>query len=175
MTAEHQMWVEAGRRERERVQRLHAEANAAGRSSVAQYSRERAAKPWTWSKSGPGPLFELDDQMIHTVQDLDYDLDDEGFVSFLSDAAQLHICRSRGSNYWALLGSRQVSYEQFVRADGIRLAQEYEGKRYEYSDAELRSMWRIFVRTRVYLQGAYDAFRGRETEPIDHVKIASGA
>lgn len=174
MTAEHQIWLETLKREKQRVDNIHKTAEARGQTSAAQFLPKRVTKPWTWSRSGPGPLFDLDDALMFAVTDLDYDLDDPEFVTFLSDAAQLHICRLEGRTYWNLLQAKSVSREEFIENPDLQYAQEYEGQRYKYSFDEMKCFWRIFLRTRVYLQGAYDCYRGRETTaPV--VPIESGA
>jgi len=168
MTAERQMWEEAARREREHVENTHAKARKMGKKSSAEYSPNRAAKPWSWSSAGPGPLFELDDDMISAVYSFDYNLDDERFVTFLDQAAQLHICRKKGSSYWSLLQRKTTTPAEFLDDPEMQYAQQFNGQRYRYSDDELTDYLYIFVRTRVYLQGAYDAYIGRVTEPLEH-------
>lgn len=161
MTAERQLWMEASRREKQRVEDLHKAAKAKGKTSTAQFSPARAAKPWAWTRTGPGPLFDLDDEFVSAVTDFDYDLNDPDFVLFLD--SQLHICRAEGSTYWNLLQKKTVSYSEFVENPDMQQAQEFEGKRHQYSPAHLNRFWGIFLRTRVYLQGAYDCYRDRET------------
>ncbi len=162
------MWEEAARRERERVDDIHAKAKEQGKKSVAQYSTERAVKPWSWSSAGPGPLFDLDDCMMLAVHDFDYDLDNEGFVAFLDHIAQLHICRKKDSSYWNLLQRKAITRADFLDNLEMQRAEELNGQRYRYSDVELEVHLQNFIRTRVYLQGAYDAYVGRVTEPLDH-------
>ena len=168
MTAEYQLWESAARRERKRVDDQHARAKQLGKKSDAKYSPERAAKPWSWSPVGPGPLFDLDDWIVSTVDSFDYDLDDKGFVDFLDRIAQLHICRKKDCSFWKLLQHKTTTRADFFGNSEMQYAQELNGECYRYSEKELEVHYRIFVRTRVYLQGAYDAYVGRETKPLDH-------
>ncbi|QFT74028.1 hypothetical protein FIU92_13400 [Ruegeria sp. THAF33] len=164
MTAEQQIWIEALKREKNRVEKIHKKSRDEGKKSSAQFLPERVPQPWVWSRSGPGHLSDFDDAFLLSVTDFDYDLDDQDFVQFLKDAAQLHICRARSSTYWHLLQTKSVSFEEFGGHPELQFAQEYQGKRHRYSEGEMYGLWRIFLRTRVYLQGAYDSYRKRQTE-----------
>lgn len=171
MTAEGEMWEEACRREHDRVKELELTAASQGKISSAKF--QAPAKPWSWSAAGPGALFDLDDRMITVVHSLDYDLDAKRFVSFLDRKAQLHLCRQQDSPYWEMLQRKFVSRDEFVSNPSIQYAQEFKGECYRYSEEELKGFWRIFLRTRVYLQGAYDTFLHRKTKEPDQAKFGS--
>ncbi len=168
MTAEYQLWESVARRERKRVDDKHAKAKELGKKSNAKYSPEQAAKPWSWSSVGPGSLFDLDDRIVLTVDSFDYDLDDKEFVEFLDRIAQLHICRKKDCAFWKLLQLKTTTRADFFDNPEMQYAQEFNGERHRYSKIELEVHYRIFVCTRVYLQGTYDAYVGRVTDPLDH-------
>lgn len=166
LAVETAFWNEAKRRESERVAARHEKMRAEGKTSSAVYDPSRVQKPWTWRSTGMGPLFDLDESMIASVRTFDFDLDDEGFQAFLAATYHLHLCRSPQGAYWNALQDRNnVDESAFLSNERLGRAEEHAGTTHMFSDAEMHGHWRIFSRTRVFIQGAWDVFIGRADVP----------
>ena len=165
LAVETAFWNEAKRRESERVAARHERMRAEGKTSTAVYDPSRVQKPWTWRSTGMGPLFDLDEAMIASVGTFDFDLDDDGFKAFLKATYHLHLCRSPQGAYWNALQGRHVDESAFLSNECLRRAEEHAGTTHIFSDDEMHGHWRIFSRTRVYIQGAWDVFVGRLDVP----------
>lgn len=158
-TAAEQIWEKAKLIERQRVEAVQEEARRQGKKSSVVYEPSKVKQPWAWSRAGAGPLFDLGDELVSAVTEFDFDLNDEGFVDFLRQAFQLHICGKPGSEYWDLLNRKAVSREEFFATESMAYAQEHEGCRHQFTDDEMQGLWRIFERNRIYIQGAYDVYK----------------
>ena len=159
------LWNEAKRREKDRVTAQHEKMRGEGKTSTAVYDPSRVRKPWTWRCTGMGPLFDLDDEMIASVRTFDFDLDDKRFLAFLKDTYQMHLCRDPQGAYWNALQDKNTDLSAFLANKCLRHAEEHAGTRRLFSDAETRGLWRIFSRTRVFLQVTWDVFVGRVEVP----------
>ncbi len=160
-TAEQQIWDEARRLEKLRVEQLQTKARENNKKSDVVYRPEKVAKPWTWGSSANHSLHNISERLVLSIEEFDFDLNDAAFVAFLRQRAHLHLCGREGSDYWGLLANNATKESDFMTSNGARLAQEHDGKRHRFSDAEMQPLWKIFQYSRVFLQGAYDHFSGR--------------
>ena len=170
--AETTLWAEARRREEARVAAQRAKMEAQGKTSSTEHRPDNVDKPWTWQSAGMGALNDLDDAMIATVTTFDFDLEDPGFQAFLKATYQLHRCRTPQSVHWTALQDTTIDRSAFMASDDFRYAQEYKGSRHRYSDRKMASLWRLFARTRVYLQGAWDVYVQRVVAPDGQTRRA---
>jgi hypothetical protein len=160
-TAEEQIWEAARQIEKTRVMAQHARMQAEGKLSKAEYAPEKISKPWTWGSSAADSLHDLDPDLVFSVSEFDFNLENTEFTEFLEQKFHIHLCRESGSSYWLALNCHQFTKLDFLADQNFQFAQEYRGTRYRYSENEMLIQWKIFHFTKVFLQGAYDRFLNR--------------
>lgn len=161
-SAEDQIWDEKRRLEKIRVEKIQKNADKEKRKTDVRYSPEKVEKPWTWGSSARYSLYNIPENLVLSVKDFNFDLNNKNFVNFLEEKGHLHICGKEESNYWNLINNKGVKQKDFMENKNMRLAQLYNEKRHIFSDGEMKTLWKIFQYSRVFLQGAYDHFKKHE-------------
>jgi hypothetical protein len=161
-SVEAQLWEQALDAERRRVEQVHNEAEAKGKKSTVIYEPRNVAKPWSWESRWKVSLHDISAGLVMKVSEFDFNLDDDGFQAFLKPCGLLHLGGVPQSAYWQAMNDPNMDKAAFLAVEDFRFAQEHEGKRHRYSDAEMKTRWRIFQFSRVMLQAAWDAYTGRK-------------
>ena len=160
-SVETQLWELALEEERRRVEKIHEKAQAEGRKTAVTFEPAKVKKPWKWENNWKVSLHDIAPSLVLAVSQFDYGLEDTGFQDFLRRRGFLHVGGVPHSKYWECMNDPKTDHESFLAVEEFRHAQEYEGKRHRYSDAEILTRWRIFQFSRVILQGAWDAYTER--------------
>lgn len=55
----------------------------------------------------------------------------------------------------------KITFEEFKTFEGAQYAEEYLGKRYKYSDIEIKSFWKVIEAQRIYFKAAMLVYNGK--------------
>lgn len=89
----------------------------------------------------------------------DYDLTDVAFVATCVARGVLYRFGSPGGRAWRFIENVSLSVEDWLADEGVRFAQEHEGKRHRFSDEDLRAHWRCVLIQRARVQDCWEIYR----------------
>lgn len=158
ITAEGQLWALALEEERIRVEKVQQDAKAAGKKTSVTFERTRVNKPWKWADQWKASLFDVDERLVLAVSRFDFDLTNGEFQTYLRERGLLHLAGTDGSTHWQLMNDVTTTEQSIFDSEAMQHAQEYQGSKHCYSEAEMKTRWRVFQFSRVMLQAAWDAF-----------------
>jgi len=172
-SVEAQLWEQALDAERRRVEHKHSEAKAEGKKSTVIFEPRNVAMPWSWENRWTAGLHDIPSGLVMKVSEFDFNLDDDDFQAFLKPRGLLHLGGVPQSPYWQAMNDPTMDKAAFLAVEAFHFAEEHEGKRHRYSDAEMKTHWRIFQFSRVLLQAAWDASSERR-RPTTVEEVLSG-
>jgi hypothetical protein len=142
------------------VERKHcAELQAAWDAAAEKKGKRPQPRdvPKPWKRPGPRALCQ-DPEMLAAVREFDYDLTDAGFQEYCASRARLSIAGVRESRRWEYFRDHWRGKQEFLADPYFGFAEEYEGKRYEYTPAEMQTHWRVLALGRAAFQDAWELY-----------------
>jgi len=117
--------------------------------------RKVIEKPWT--RPGKHALCQ-DTDMLILVNAYDYDLSDKAFQEYCSVRGILHVAGELGSHRWEFFTNYEKSRSEYFKDRYFQFTQEVNGKRYRYTDEEMRTGWEIILLGRAKLQDCWELY-----------------
>jgi hypothetical protein len=111
-----------------------------------------------WTRRTPECLTQ-DPELLARITEYSYDLDDRSFRKYCAARGVLHVAGQRGSLRWRYMSDTRRGRDRFLSASAFQYAQEHNGERYKYTDAEMATAWRILQLGRAALEDAWDLYR----------------
>ena len=118
--------------------------------------RRKISKPWTRS-------FSLslcpESDLLEMVTDFDYDLSDPEFQIYCKNRIGLNHALPQ-SRRWDFFEKHQLTKNDYLEDPYFHYAEEYNGKRYKYTEDELHSNWRVIMLGRATIQDCWEIYKG---------------
>lgn len=155
----HQFLIE---QEEERCRALEAEYNENDETKGKKVKRKTIRKPW--ARPGESALCQEIDLLI-MVDEYDYDLSDKTFQGYCSARGILHVTGEPGSRKWKYMADYTQTKHDYLADPCFQFAQEFDGKRYRYTDGEMETGWKIILLGRAKLQDCWELFSRSQVQP----------
>ncbi len=114
--------------------------------------------PKPWSRNFPKSLCQ-DGDLLKMVTEFDYDLSNIEFQKYCIDRGRLNFAK-QGSRRWEFYEKHYLTEEEYLNDGYFHYAEEYNGKKYKYTDEELRTGWRLIMLGRATIQDCWEIFQG---------------
>jgi len=103
----------------------------------------------------------VEPEFLTGVDEFDYDLEHEGFQAFCESRARLSFAGVKGSTCWQFFSDFRRGKEEYLAEPEFQFAQEWEGKRHQYSAEEMEAGWKVITLGRARLQDCWEVYSGR--------------
>ena len=152
---EEQMHQYLIKQEEERCRNLKAEYDRQEETRGKKVTRKAIAKPWT--RPGENALCQDADLLI-LVTEYDYDLSDRDFQEYCQARGILHVAGEPGSRRREFFSDHGKLKSEYLKDPYFQFAQEFNGKRYQYTDREMVIGWEIISLGRAALQDCWELY-----------------
>lgn len=143
------------KQEEERCRALEAEFDKSNEAKDKKVKRRTIPKPW--ARPGGSALCQEIDLLI-MVDEYDYDLSNKTFQGYCSARGILHVTGEPGSRRWEYMADYAKTKRDYLADPWFQFAQEFDGKRYRYTNEEMETCWKIVRLGRAKLQDCWELY-----------------
>lgn len=148
----HQFLIE---QEEARCSALEAEYNKNNETRGKKVKRKTIRKPW--ARPGESALCQEIDLLI-MVDEYEYELSNKMFQDYCSARGVLHVTGMSGSRKWEYMADYTKTKRDYRADPSFQFAQEFDGKRYRYTNEEMETGWKIVLLGRAKLQDCWELY-----------------
>lgn len=151
------------RREQQEEERCGAIEAQFNRSKATQGRKVRRNKIMRWIRVGSHALCG-DTDLLLMVTEYDYDLSDRLFQEYCEERGVLHVAGEPESRRWHYFLDHAMTKSSYLADPFHQFAQEFESKRYRYTEREMETGWAIVLIGRGKLQDCWELYSRDTTE-----------